>query len=77
MNPALLALFSLLNPEHLAQLTADSVGVYATVAHGDGGLAKVLSAVQGLGKLLEDAVSGAVPQATVTPPVITPAPPAA
>lgn len=74
MNPALLALFSLLNPEHLAQLTADGVGVYATVAHGEGGLGKVLSTVQQLGKLLEDAVSGAVPQQTVTPPVITPAP---
>lgn len=77
MNPTLLALFSLLNPEHLAELAADGVAAYATVAHGEGGPQKVLSTVQALGKLLEDAVSGAVPQQTVTPPVVTPAAPAA
>ena len=74
MDPILTALFSLLNPAHLENLTADAVGAYATIAHGEGGLGKVLSAVQSLGKLLEDAASGAVPQATTPVPVITPAP---
>lgn len=64
MNPATLALFSLLNPEHIAQIAGDGVAAYATIAHGEGGVAKVLSAIAALGKLLEDAA--AMPQLTVT-----------
>lgn len=54
-NPFLLALLSLLNPVHIQQLTADAVNEYATIAHGEGGIDKVLSAAKGLIKLVEDA----------------------
>ena len=74
MNPSMLALFSLLNPEHIALLEADAVGLYATIAHGEGGLGKVLAGVESLLGLVKDAADGAVPQQVVTPPVITPAP---
>lgn len=58
MNPTLLALFSLLNPAHLEKLTADVVNEYAVIAHGEGGLGKVASALEGLAQLVKDAVAG-------------------
>lgn len=66
MNPVLLALFSLLNPAHIEQLTADGLAEYATIAHGEGGLGKVAAAVAGLAKLLGDVAAGTA--APTTPP---------
>jgi hypothetical protein len=62
MSATLLALFGLL--ENAPTVAADSVALYSTVAHGEGGLAKVQAAVAALSKLVDDAVSGAVPQKT-------------
>lgn len=50
---------------HADSLEADAVDLYATIAHGEGGLAKVQSAVSKLGKLIGDAASGVVPQIPV------------
>lgn len=60
MNPTILALFGLL--EHAPAIEADSVSLYSTIAHGEGGLGKVQAALLGFTKLVEDAISGAVPQ---------------
>jgi hypothetical protein len=46
-------------------LTADTMALYATIAHGEGGLAKVGAAFASLAKLASDA--GAAVEATTAP----------
>lgn len=41
--------------EHAPKLTADAVQEYATVAHGEGGVNKVVTAARGFAQMLEDA----------------------
>lgn len=68
-------LMRLLDPTHLAGLTADAVGEYATIAHGEGGVGKVLAGAEGLVKLLRDAVGPdtTAPTLPLTPPPSAPA----
>lgn len=68
MNPIILALFGLLT--HVDTLEADAIDIYSTIAHGEGGIDKVRAAVGKLGKLIEDAATGATPQIPVSQAVV-------
>lgn len=63
---SLLALFALL-VEHGPQVTVDLFNEYATVAHGEGGPAKVVAALQGLAQIAEDATGISTATAAATP----------
>ncbi|HEY1503726.1 MAG TPA: hypothetical protein VGF92_05465 [Stellaceae bacterium] len=56
MNASLLALLALL-VENAPKITADAVKTYADIAHGEGGLGKVQTALADLSKTVSDAVA--------------------
>jgi hypothetical protein len=68
MNPILMALFGLLT--HADTIEPDAINLYATLAHGEGGLGKVQAGLSALAKLVEDAVTGTTPQIPVPPTVV-------
>lgn len=58
-NSIVLALMAILN--HVPEMTAEGVKMWADVAHGEGGLQKVLTAVQDFEALVQTAISGSAP----------------
>lgn len=76
MPASILALLALI-VEHGPQVTVDLFNEYATVAHGEGGAAKIVAALQGLAQIAEDATGVGTQTAAASAPTSTASAPTA